>query len=80
MRVFRERPGFVEAEVRQGTDAVLLQWARDSAYRCYPLITHPEFGLTLQFLGGVDLLRQAVASGGLLYHAGSFRGAFPTPA
>jgi hypothetical protein len=47
VRVFRERPGFVEAEAGQGTEAVLLQWARDSAYRFYPLITHPEFGLTL---------------------------------
>lgn len=47
VRVFRERPGFVEAEVRLGDDTVLLQWARDSAYRFYPLVTHAEFGLTL---------------------------------
>jgi hypothetical protein len=47
VRVFRERPGFVEAEVRLGEHTVLLQWARDSAYRFYPLLTHPEFGLTL---------------------------------
>lgn len=47
VRVFRERPGFVEAEVRLGEQAVLLQWARDSAYRFYPLVTHPEFGLAL---------------------------------
>jgi hypothetical protein len=47
VRVFRERPGFVEAEVRLGDEAVLLQWARDSVFRFYPLVTHPEFGLTL---------------------------------
>ena len=44
VRVFRERPGFVEAEVRLGEEAVLLQWARDSAYRFNPLVAHPEFG------------------------------------
>ena len=47
VRVFRERPGFVEAEVRQRADAVLVQWARDSAFRFFPLVQHPEFGLTL---------------------------------
>lgn len=47
VRVFRERPGLVEAEVRQGTEAVLVQWARDSAFRFFPLVQHAEFGLTL---------------------------------
>lgn len=47
VRVFRERAGLVEAEVRSGGDSVLLQWARDSAFRFYPLVTHPEFGLAL---------------------------------
>jgi hypothetical protein len=49
VRVFRERPGFVEAEISQGAgaDAVLMQWARDSAFRFFPLVQHPEFGLTL---------------------------------
>jgi len=47
VRVFRERLGFVEAEIRMGDQGVLLQWARDSAYRFYPLVAHPEFGLTL---------------------------------
>jgi len=46
-RVFRERQGFVEAEIRRGGDAVLMQWARDSAYRFFPLVQHAEFGLTL---------------------------------
>ena len=47
VRVFRERQGFVEAEVRLDEQSVLLQWARDSAYRFYPLVAHPEFGLAL---------------------------------
>jgi len=47
VRVFRERPGFVEAEIRQGADAVLMQWARESAFRFFPLVEHPDFGLTL---------------------------------
>jgi len=38
VRVFRERPGFVEAEVRLDEQSVLLQWARDSAFRFYPLV------------------------------------------
>jgi hypothetical protein len=47
VRPLRERPSFVEAEVVRGDSAVVLQWARDSAYRFFPLIEHPEFGLTL---------------------------------
>jgi hypothetical protein len=45
--VVRERQGFVEAEVRRGDDVVVLQWTRDSAYRFFPLVEHPDFGLTL---------------------------------
>jgi len=45
--LFRERPGFVEADVRRGGEAVLIQWARDSAYRFFPLVWHDELGLTL---------------------------------
>ena len=45
--VFRERPGFVEAQVSRAGDAVLMQWARDSAFRFYPLVEHADFGLTL---------------------------------
>jgi hypothetical protein len=33
LSVFRERPTFVEAEVRRGGDSVVVQWAHDSAYR-----------------------------------------------
>jgi hypothetical protein len=43
----RERPAFVEARVTDGTDAVVLEWTRDSAYRFLPLQEHEVFGLTL---------------------------------
>jgi hypothetical protein len=47
LRVVRERPAFVEAEVRRGKDFVLLQWVHDSAYRFFPLVREEAFGLTL---------------------------------
>lgn len=47
LRVIHERPAFVEAEVTRGADTVLLQWVRDSAFRFFPLVQHPELGLTL---------------------------------
>jgi hypothetical protein len=47
VRVLRERPSFVEAEVGRGDGLVILQWARDSAYRFFPLVEHAELGLTL---------------------------------
>jgi hypothetical protein len=47
VRVLREFPTFVEAEVSQGGEGVILQWVQDSAYRFFPLITHPDFGLAL---------------------------------
>jgi hypothetical protein len=47
VRVIRERSSFVEVEVTRGGEAVLLQWVRDSAYRFFPLLEHPELGLTL---------------------------------
>ncbi len=43
----RERPGFVEAEITAGGSTVLMQWARDSAFRFFPLVTHEDFGLAL---------------------------------
>lgn len=43
----RERQGFVEAEVQGQGEGVVLQWTRDSAYRFFPLVTHPELGMTL---------------------------------
>lgn len=47
VRVVRERPGFVEAEIVCGRDSVVMQWARDSAFRFFPLVQHAELGLTL---------------------------------
>jgi hypothetical protein len=47
VEVLRERPGFVEARVEDEKESVLLQWARDSAYRFFPLVEHAELGLTL---------------------------------
>lgn len=47
LRIVRERPTFVEAEVRRGKDFVLLQWVHDSAYRFFPLVREEPFGLTL---------------------------------
>jgi hypothetical protein len=47
LEVVRERPSFVEAKVNRGDETVLLEWARDSAFRFFPLIEHADFGLTL---------------------------------
>ncbi len=43
----RDTAHFVEAVVAAGPDHVLLQWARDSAYRFFPLIEDELLGLTL---------------------------------
>lgn len=45
--VVRERPTFVEAQVVREEDAVVIQWAQDSAYRFFPLVEHPDLGLVL---------------------------------
>jgi len=45
--VVRERPTFVEAEVRRDGDVVIVQWAHDSAYRFFPLVRHERLGLVL---------------------------------
>ena len=47
MRSIHERPGYVEAVVSKGQDAVLMQWTRDSAFRFFPLVQHEELGLVL---------------------------------
>jgi len=47
VHVVRERPGFVEAEVGEEKELVLLQWVRDSAYRFFPLVRHDDLGLVL---------------------------------
>jgi hypothetical protein len=43
----RERPGFVQAMVVRGSDTLLVEWVRDSAFRFFPLVEHDELGLTL---------------------------------
>jgi hypothetical protein len=45
--VVRERPSHVQAEVAKGSQRVLAEWVRDSAYRFFPLVEHAELGLTL---------------------------------
>jgi hypothetical protein len=47
VRTVRERPAFVEAVVSHGSERLLLQWVRDSAYRFFPLVAHSDFGLTM---------------------------------
>jgi hypothetical protein len=47
LQVLRERPGFVEVEVSDGAERARLEWARDSAFRFFPLQEHDELGLTL---------------------------------
>jgi hypothetical protein len=47
VQVVRERPAFVEAAVSRGGEGVLMEWVRDSAYRFFPLVQHPDLGLTL---------------------------------
>lgn len=42
-----ERPTLVEAEVERDGERVRVEWARDSAFRFFPLQEHPDFGLTL---------------------------------
>lgn len=47
VQLLRQFPVFVEAEVRMGADGVILQWVQDSAFRFFPLVEHPDFGLAL---------------------------------
>jgi len=47
VRVVRQRPAFVEAEVSRDGKTVLMEWARDSAYRFFPLVRHADLGLVL---------------------------------
>ena len=47
VHVRRLHPSLVEAEVRGEGEAVRVEWARDSSFRFFPLVTHAEFGLTL---------------------------------
>jgi hypothetical protein len=47
VNVVRERAGFVEADVSDSTESVIIQWARDSAFRFFPLASDPQLGLTM---------------------------------
>lgn len=47
VRVIRDFPTFVEAEISRGNEGVILQWVQDSAFRFFPLIEHPDFGFVL---------------------------------
>jgi hypothetical protein len=47
LRVVRERPSFIEAEVTRAGEGCLLQWVRDSAYRFFPLVEHRDLGVCL---------------------------------
>ena len=47
LRVIRERPSFVECVVSRGAESVVMQWLQDSAFRFFPLVEHPDFGLVL---------------------------------
>jgi hypothetical protein len=45
--VLRERPGYVEAVISRQDQRLVAEWARDSAFRFFPLVEHDELGLTL---------------------------------
>jgi len=47
VEVIRERPAYVEAAVERAGERILMQWARDSAYRFFPLVAHKQLGLVL---------------------------------
>jgi len=38
IRVVRERSSYVEAEISRDGETLLMEWARDSAYRFFPLL------------------------------------------
>jgi hypothetical protein len=47
IEVFREAPVYIEALVSRGTDRVIVQWLRESAFRFFPLVEDEDFGLVL---------------------------------
>lgn len=47
LRLIRRRPGYVEAVVTQPAQSVVMEWARDSAFRFFPLVEDDALGLTL---------------------------------
>ena len=47
VHVLRQVPSFVEAQITHDGESALVQWVQDSAYSFFPLIEHPELGLTM---------------------------------
>jgi hypothetical protein len=47
VRTLRERAGYVEAVVSRRDSGILMEWARDSAFRFFPLVEHEDMGLAL---------------------------------
>lgn len=45
VRVLRDRPGVVEAEILRADNSVIIEWTGDSAFRFFPLVEHDDFGL-----------------------------------
>jgi len=43
----RERKSYVEAEITRRGEMTRIEWVRDSSYRFFPLVEHPELGLVL---------------------------------
>jgi hypothetical protein len=47
LTVLRQQPGYIEAEVERDAHRLVVEWARDSAFRFFPLVEHDELGLML---------------------------------
>ena len=47
VRALRESPSFMEAMVSRGSERTAMQWARDSAFRFFPLLEDDLLGLVL---------------------------------
>lgn len=47
VQVLRETPSFVDAVISRGNDQTAMQWARDSAFRFFPLMADDLMGLVL---------------------------------
>jgi hypothetical protein len=47
VRTLRERKGYVEAEIARRGEMTRVEWVRDSSFRFFPLVEHPELGLVL---------------------------------
>lgn len=47
IQIVREAAAFVEAIIVRGSDRTVMQWARESAFRFFPLIEDPLLGLAL---------------------------------